>query len=175
LTVEGCTLSLDGDKEFFVIRLIDDAEDDFAGFFDGDGDGKPGKGMGKVGSAVEGVDDPAKGAGGVWIITFFGKDIVLGKACLDDGDNRCFGFAVGFADEVLGAFLFDVQAGAELAAEQDTGGAGCGQGGLFHAEFLSSLRSSPCRKRVPQPPLVLLRQRLGRRTEMPFSWRVSCQ
>jgi len=92
--------------------------------------------VGKVGGAVEGVDDPAKRAGGVRIISLFGEDIVLGKARLDDGHNCRFGFAIGFGDEIFGALLFDVQAGAEFAAEQGTAGAGRSQGSLFHAEIL---------------------------------------
>lgn len=113
-----------GGKHLLAEGVEDDAGDEFAGVFQGEGDIEHGEAVGEVGGAVEGVDVPAEVGVGLMTTAFLGDDGVMGVVGAKAFDDELFGSPVSFGDEVEFAFEFEGDAAFEEIGEQGTSLAG---------------------------------------------------
>ncbi len=87
-------------------RVVDHADDEFAGMFEGDRDAPEREAVGEVDRPVEGIDHPPPGVGGVGDdAIFLGEDGVVGELGQQGGGDQALAGRVGRGDEVAGLLL----------------------------------------------------------------------
>jgi len=117
-------------EKFIVNWIIDDSNEERAALREGNRNTKTRVAVGKICSAVERIDVPAKFGNGFVAEAFFGEDGMIGEIIGDLRDDGLLGAFVRLRDQVDFAFVSDLRRAGKLVAKNGTGLLGDFDGGL---------------------------------------------
>src|SRR5437588_7185180 len=148
--VQISALSAGRSEELFRYRLVDDSHLQFSGVFKSDRDCKTRIAMGKIGSAVERIDDPAIACIAFVPTAFFRYYRVLREIASQPAYNRLFRPPVGLRNKIYFPLVADLRGAIELGYQDAAGFYGrlnC------HFQKLIAHSSGVCRLQLAGPPL----------------------